>query len=420
MEQVIFGGVQNQVPTTPTEYTTLWGAALWNANEDTRRGIVSADGVIKNLRVMLDGSPGAGKHYTFTVMLNGAPTALTLDIANLVNTGNNMVDEVVVTSGDSISFQCDPDGDPTARIAWWTTMFEGSTSKESLVMGLGTSLNTEETRYTQIFTSYNWLTNVENDHRQVIPTAGTLRDFYVELGQVPGFDPGDAYRFTVRLNGATVAQSLIVTITQPATSGSDLVHNLVVAAGDVVTMMVEPLIGPDLVPDVWWGMTFEADIDGESIVLGGTNNDLPTIPTEYNAVTSNIGEVWVAIENQRYQLGQVCTVKKLHILLSAAPGDGNKYTFTIRANGDTNVVAEVADPATTGNSGALEDNVTNDQKMSLKVVPTDTPDVADAYWGFVGYIEPPPGWTGKISGVTNPAEIAGVAFTDIAEVKGVA
>jgi len=33
---------------------------------------------------------------------------------------------------------------------------------------------------------------------------------------------------------------------------------------------------------------------------------------------------------------------------------------------------------------------------------------------------PPPGWTGKISGVTNPAKIMGVAAANIAKVKGVA
>lgn len=31
-----------------------------------------------------------------------------------------------------------------------------------------------------------------------------------------------------------------------------------------------------------------------------------------------------------------------------------------------------------------------------------------------------PGWTGKISGVTNPAKIMGVAVANIAKVKGVA
>jgi len=44
-----------------------------------------------------------------------------------------------------------------------------------------------------------------------------------------------------------------------------------------------------------------------------------------------------------------------------------------------------------------------------------------SYFYYEGYFfDFVPGWTGKISGVTNPAEVAGVAVADIAEVKGVA
>lgn len=39
---------------------------------------------------------------------------------------------------------------------------------------------------------------------------------------------------------------------------------------------------------------------------------------------------------------------------------------------------------------------------------------------YCTYAAAPPGWTGKISGVTNPAEVMGVAAANIAEVKGVA
>ncbi len=60
------------------------------------------DGLIKNLRVKLNDSPGVGKKYTFTLTLNGAPTALTLDIAGLDTSGSDMVHEIDVTGGDTI------------------------------------------------------------------------------------------------------------------------------------------------------------------------------------------------------------------------------------------------------------------------------------------------------------------------------
>lgn len=40
------------------------------------RKVVSADGVIKNLRAKLSGIPGAGKHYDITLMLNGASLSI--------------------------------------------------------------------------------------------------------------------------------------------------------------------------------------------------------------------------------------------------------------------------------------------------------------------------------------------------------
>ncbi|MBA7586770.1 hypothetical protein ES708_28775 [subsurface metagenome] len=52
----------------------------------------------------------------------------------------------------------------------------------------------------------------------------------------------------------------------------------------------------------------------------------------------------------------------------------------------------------------------------------------EAAYGFVegdaislyGTGETPPGWTGKVSGVTNPAKVMGVDIANIAKVKGVA
>ncbi len=38
----------------------------------------------------------------------------------------------------------------------------------------------------------------------------------------------------------------------------------------------------------------------------------------------------------------------------------------------------------------------------------------------VDYTPAPPGWSGKISGVTNPAKVMGVDKANIAKVKGVA
>ena len=421
MEQVFFGGYYGNLHTTLPLFNVVEGSELWRTPDFYVRQLVSTDGVIKQLRVRLDGAPGAGKKYTFVLILNGNPTALTFDIENLETVGGDMVNEVVVTGADYVCIRCTPTGTPTARHATWTSVFEGDNPKESLILGnTYENMNKLVIEYSQVMTASSNFTATENDFRQVCPTDGTIKNFYVQLNIDPGTPP-DAYRFTLRKGppaGPQVSQTLTVTITANAITGSDLVNSFAVAAGDILTMMIEPLNTPLVTPRPFWGLTFVADIDGESIVLGGSYQGLDRWNTKYNILTGRNSLGW-AVENQRYQLGQVCTLKKLYMLLSAAPGAGKHWDFNLRFNGAaSNVVTTISDAATTGNSGALEDDVALDEYVDLEADPDTIPDAADAYWGFVCYIAA--GWTGKISGVVDPDEIAGVSKVNIAEVKGVA
>jgi len=99
---------------------------------------------------------------------------------------------------------------------------------------------------------------------------------------------------------------------------------------------------------------------------------------------------WSATETGRYHLGQECTLKKLYVLLSGSPSSGDSYTFTVRQNGASpasGLVVEIADAATTGNDTANTISVSDDDELGMMVVPSSTPDVRDAYWGIVCYIE---------------------------------
>jgi len=382
MEQVLFGGIDDLLDTAATEYNSLIGGESWRPAESDYAKLVSIEGKIKNLRVRLNGAPGAGTRYTFTLMVNGAPSALTFDIADAATSGSNMLNEIDVTSGDTVSLRCVPTGPPIARNATWTSVFEGYTANESLILG-GTfdTLNSGVTEYGQVMCAFASLSITEPNSRQVVPTSGTIKNLYVKLSADPGTAP-DAYKFTLRKGG--VNQALTVTITADDTTGSDLINTVDVVAGDILTMMFEPLNTPSATPKAKWSMTFVADTDGESIVMGGSLDAINAADTEYMYLTGREGFMWTADESLRYQLGQVCKVKKLHILLDGSPGAGTKYDFTIRiAGADSNVVATISDAATTGNSGALEDTVDLDEYVDLECEPTNTPTARDAYWGFV-------------------------------------
>jgi len=397
MEQVIFGGTTNgKLDSTATEYNSIMGAYGWNSTLFDAQKLISTSGKIKNMRIELLDAPGAGTSYTITLMLNGAPTALTVEIADTATSGT-LVDEVDVVAGDTVSLRCIPTGTPTARRAWWSFIFEGSTANESLIMG-GThaaTLSTAAARYVRVMNMGPHVSVTENEMRQVCPTAGTIKNFYVELTEDPGNN--GAYKFTLRKGG--VSQTLTVTITDPATTGNDTSNEVAVVAGDILTMIVEPIDSPSATPKVRWGMTFVADTDGESIILGGSDNDLHPTNTEYTGI---IGRwVWNVSEAYYPTMGQACILKKLYVLLSAAPGADKDYDFTVRIGdplADSNIVVNIGDAATTGNSGALEDTMSDDDLIMLKVVPTDTPTVVDAYWGLVSYVAPPVAPTPVVDG----------------------
>lgn len=388
MEQVIIGGFDSSLNATTTEYNSLVGGYLWGTTQFNARKVVSTSGKIKNLRVKLvTGSPGAGKSYAFTLMLNGAPSALTLTISGGATSGADTTHEVDVVAGDTVSLKCNPDNTPTVRWATWTLMFEGATEKESLILGGtgGATLENVATTYVALMGARSSPAIGEARHREVCPTSGKIKNLYVELSVDPG-TALDAYRFTLRKNGAN--QALTVTITADDKTGNDTVNEITVAAGDVLTLMVEPLNTPSAEPAANWGMTFLADTDGESVNLAISSHDLSADSTVYQFLQPPDTDLW-GPENIHLNLGQSCTLKNLYVLLSAAPGDGNSYTFTVRvAEVDGNLTVTITDAATTGNDVVNTDAIANDDYVGIKCVPANTPDTAYASWSVVGYIAP--------------------------------
>jgi len=391
LEQVILGGYYYVLDRINTRYNSLSGGFVWATSEADRYQIISTSGVIKKLRVKLSGSPGVGCRYRFTLCINGNPTALTFDIEDLAISGGDMVHGISVAGGNTVTIQSDPNNNPAARRATWTSVFESSAPKESLLLGGSyTPLNNSAIEFGQLSTTVCAYNVSESYMYQVCPTNGIIKNFYVKLSEDPGTSL-DAYRFTVRVNGSDPLNGLVISIGANSTTGNDLIHIVNVSKGDLLTIKFEPLNSPSATPDAYWGATFEADIDGESIILGGTNDDLNISDTEYMTLQSGVYNLsWKAAEAERWQLAQTCTIKKLYVKLTTNPGAAKKYDFTVRIAGSgSNVTAEVSGLSTTGNSGILEDSVNLDEYLDLESDPTNGPIIADAHWGLVSYIPPP-------------------------------
>lgn len=413
MDQVIIAGYDTNPDWSAVEYNALAGGIGWRETETEAIQLVSTGGKIKYLRVKLETAPGAGKDYTFTLMVNGVASALEVTISDTATTGADTTHEVDVVAGDYISIRSTPTSLPTAGWVTWTSIFVGSTSKESLILGSSYSaVSNTATAWNHISTAYiSWGT--EADRWQVIPTSGKIKNLYVKLSEDPGTAP-DAYKFTLRVNGADTV--LTCTITADDTTGNDTTHEVSVSAGDYVTLQCEPLNEPTATPHAHWGMTFVADIDGESLLINGARGELHSAATQFNRLSA-IDDAWDATEADRHQLGQSCTLKKFYVLLSGTPGDGKSYTFTLRkpnpANGmmDGNLTVTIADAATTGNDTVNTDAISDLDLLSLECTPAGTPSARDAYWGLVGYIAPaapPPGLENKSANMAAKMMAAGV------------
>lgn len=389
MRQVIMGGTDQPTSNVETRYHIISGGGnAWDADNEDGRSVITTPGTLSKMRVRLETAPSLTDTQTFTLMVNGVASVLTLIITGSETDGQDLTHNVVIAVGDTVSLEVNPAQGPNLTESWWSFRFDGDNDNESIITGAmkNTFANSVDF-YLGVSGSSGPGSLTESEMQQLCATAGTIQDFYVNLDLDPGTAP-DGYRLTVRLNG--VSTTLTVTITADDLTGSDILNSFTVAPGDLLGIFVEPLNSPAIRPNGSWGMTFVADVDGESPLLGGAGGDnLHQTTTEYNYIHGATSLDWGTTERRRMFLGQQIVLKSLYVKLSAAPGSGNSYTFTTRLNeSDGNVTATISDAATTGFDTSNTDAVSPNDDVSFKCVPSSTPNAAVVWWGFGLFSDP--------------------------------
>jgi hypothetical protein len=87
--------------------------------------------------------------------------------------------------------------------------------------------------------------------------------------------------------------------------------------------------------------------------------------------------------NTRIMVTRAGTVKNFYVALSAAPGAGKTWVFTIRKNGSNqSVTITINNPATTGSDTANSFTVAASESLSIEQVPSGTPAGSELVWGF--------------------------------------
>lgn len=343
----------------------------YNATQTNRDAVVPIACVLSEFYMYVGTAPGVGKSYTFTVMKNGSATALTLTISGTDVSGSNIADTVSFAAGDTISLRTTPSGTPTAPgVHQWT--IKVSATGALMLGGNTTSPSTSATNYDNILGTKadSWVTT-EVQHQIVVPTPGTLRNFYMRVTTAPS--TGKSYAFTVVKNGTPTALS--VTLSDAETSDTDLSNSISVADGDTLTLQSVPTGTPTSPGAVDWGIEFLPDTNNQYFLGFGNPSGPSTAATRYQYIHSTGDSGFSATSDDQFVWMRLptTTLKKFYGKLGTASGAGKSRDLTVRkATADTALTINIADANT---SGSVTTNVAavQGEAVSLKTVPNSTP-----------------------------------------------
>ncbi|MCA9362087.1 hypothetical protein KC906_01810, partial [Candidatus Kaiserbacteria bacterium] len=332
--------------------------------------LIPTSGTLSNFVFRFSTNPGADPSYYWIVGIRVNGSTLYTDTVSDTEQLGVINTDVSVSAGDVVAFSFQPSAFPStpadAQVAT-TCYFEPDTDGETILMGM-TGANTISVSADRFMAMYGRTipTGTEGNYWQPIPTDGTLKKLYVEQDRDAG-SGSDAYRYTLRLNGADT--SVTTTLTVPDTAGNDTTNTASVSAGDYLTLRVEPVDTPGSAPRVRYSCVFVSDTSGEFLILGGTTNSLNTSSTEYNGLPTHYYN-WNGSELFQCIL-HPCTLSKFNVILNGAPGASTDYTFNLYIDGaDSNSEVTIADTATYGIDSTNTDYIGNNSlPISMKVVP---------------------------------------------------
>lgn len=383
-EQVIFGGSSDAIGTTLKIQSVMGAPAnTWGTGAAAHNQTISAPGSLHHLRVKLDSSLASGS-VAFTLLINGNVSSNSPTCTVTATTCADETHWLPVSPGDTILLQADLNGGASAPAARWSLVFSGTNPAQSNLMG-GEPGNIGG--ITQLFAALHGAqgdVTTEFYVKTLIPTAGSVKKLYVELQNAPG--SGNSRTFTVRKNSVDMA--LACTISDTASTCSHLGDAFSVAAGDSISMGLTGT-GAPAASKVWWGVTFEATTDGESIIAQSGSTLLQSASTVYGFVSAGDSS-WNTTQSAVVSLGQSTTIKNMYVELVNAPTGSASYAFTLQKNGsDTALECAVVGAATTCNATANV-LVADGDTLNIKCIPTGSPTQRRAHVSLTSVITPRP------------------------------
>ena len=303
--------------------------------------IISAQGIIKNLKFFVDITPDAGVVYTCTLYKNGVGTTLTCSLSHGDTTTYDTTHTISVIGGDFVCVGFTYTGSPTTEsIPFWSAVFQSTNAHESNLVALLAAGGSVVTQYAPL-TQASYVSSITSGSEimQIMPTSGTLKNLYAACYE---YDDDISYVVTLYVNDSPT--NLTVTMASNSPPASDTTHSIPVSAGDIV-YWVTTGPGDNNACHVTAGVTFVADIDHESILLGGEYYAPPHHMPTYAPISTQGDVPWRFREETIYdpirQGGQSgFSLKKFYIRSNEVTTD--LATLTIRCNlSSTGIVAVI-------------------------------------------------------------------------------
>ena len=202
--------------------------------------------------------------------------------------------------------------------------------------------------------------------------ATTVSKLVVTLGVAPG--SGKSWTFTLRKNGADTG--LTCTISDTATTASDLVNTVSYAVGDTLTLKIVPSGTPTAPSGVYVALQSNSTTAKES-GYGFGRSSLSASAVRYNAPFA--GGDWATSATPQL-VGAAGTIDHIRFTLSAAPGVGKSFAFVLYLNGvkqdgaggTTTTTCTISDAATSGNA-SFSLAVAAGDEVYLECTPSGTP-----------------------------------------------
>lgn len=219
--------------------------------------------------------------------------------------------------------------------------------------------------------------------QSIIPTAGKIRNLRLLLNIAI---TAGLLTVTLRVN----AVDTIVTASIAAgLTGADLVNEVAVVAGDLVSYKIVSAPGTNTVQLHGYSIEYESDADNEFILMSGTSFQIQGSGGPYNSLIGmgswNTSPVPLPRDAASVVLPMACTLQSVFVKLQNPPGVGNTWNFRIYRNGlqELSTLVIIADGATSVNLTGIGLAMAEGDLLVVRGIRTGSSPATRVCYGFL-------------------------------------